>query len=80
MTTFFFPSLMWVAAFGFSAIIAEIGRKVFHINFVAWSLRRQGVSDEDIRKFALVTAKRQHRNMLVVVLDKVIDFIKSWKL
>ncbi|MCE0764816.1 hypothetical protein LWC35_18165 [Pseudonocardia kujensis] len=74
------PMLGFVAAFGLLAIIAGILRKLMEINFVAWSLRRQGVSDEEIQKFALATAKRERANLLVVVLGKVLDCIKSWKL
>ena len=51
--------------------------KVLDINLTSWSLRRQGVDDKEIHKVALASAKRQHRYIVLQVLDRIIEFMKS---
>lgn len=68
-----------VLALALGAVIIRILEKVLDINLTCWSLRKQGVADDEIQKVALATAKRERRHIVLQVLDRVIEFCKSRK-
>ncbi len=68
-----------VVALALGAALVRIFEKVLDINLTSWSLRRQGVDAEEIHKVALASAKRQRRYIVLQVLDRVLDFVKSRK-
>jgi hypothetical protein len=68
-----------VVALALGAALVRIFEKVLDINLTSWSLRRQGVGDKEIHKIALASAKRQRRYIVLQVLDRIIDFMKSRK-
>lgn len=68
-------SVVLVLAAG--AALVRIFEKVLDINLTCWSLRKQGVDDKEIHKVALATAKRERRNVVLQVLDRIIEFFRT---
>jgi hypothetical protein len=73
------PFVGVVLALSLAVLVVRHLDEILDINVTCWSLRRWGVDDAEIKKVAIASAKRGRRLVVVVVLDRIVDLIRSRK-
>lgn len=71
------PIVGVVLALSLCAVIVHHLDRVLDISLTSWLLRKQGVSDTEIRKIAIASAKRKRRPVLLQVVDRILDLLKA---